>query len=223
MRQKKVNSKNPLTALLLCLLFLSIAAVGTHTVKADSSSPMTFAGDITLISPVNETYTSNQLTLNLNLTCGGLPYNLTYSIDGTNEGSIPLTFSQSINFLFEVEAGTVQMPSLSNGSHKLTIYEVAYLNNYQGAEPPGAPFQPTFPGSDNYTCSWTDTVYFSVNATAAQTTPAPTPTATPSATPTATPAAPVPELPWLTIVPLLLFMFSVAVIVRRQRTKCSKT
>jgi hypothetical protein len=127
-----VNPKNLLTTTFVCLLPFSLA-VGVHTVKADSSSPITFAGDITLISPVNETYSSNSLTLNLNLTCGGLPYVLTYSIDGANEGTIPLTFSQSLNFLFQVETGTAQMPTLSNGSHKLTIYEVAYLNNYHGA------------------------------------------------------------------------------------------
>ena len=215
-----MNPKKLLIASFLCLLSFSIA-VGVHTVKADSSSPMTFAGDITLISPVNETYSSNSLTLKFNLTCGGLPYVLTYSIDGTNEGTIPLTFCQSISFLFQVETGTVQMPTLSDGSHKLTIYEVAYLNNYHGANPPGAPFQPTSPGSDNYTCSWTDTVYFSIDA-ATLSAPSPTPssttplaTATPGLTPISTAA--VPELSWLVVVPLLLSVLSVAVIVRHRK------
>ena len=214
---ENVNTKKLLVTSFLCLLSFSLA-FGVHSVKADSSSPMTFAGDITLISPVNETYTSNSLTLDLNLTCGGLPYVLTYTIDGTNEGTIPLTFSQSLSFLFEVETGTVQMPTLSNGSHKLTIDEEAYLNNYHGANPPGAPFKQTSPGSDNYTCSWTDTVNFSINGTVAQTTPAPTPTSTPSPTPTPTPTATVPELSWLVIVPLLLSVFSVAVIIRQRKT-----
>jgi hypothetical protein len=183
---------------------------------------MTFAGDITLISPVNETYSSNSLTLNLNLTCGGLPYVLTYSIDGTNEGTIPLTFSQSISFLFQVETGTVQMPTLSNGSHKLTIYEVAYLNNYHGANPPSAPFQPTSPGSDNYTCSWTDTIYFSINATTSSTlSPNPSST-TPSATPTPTlnpiSTAAVPELPMFATLPLLLTVLFIALVLKHQKT-----
>ena len=132
---------------------------------------------------------------------------LTYSIDGTNEGTIPLTFSHSINFLFQVQTGTAQMPILSNGSHKLTIYEVAYLNNYHGAIPPSAPFHPTSQGSDNYTCSWTNTVYFSINATTSSTL-SPTP-------PTST--ATVPELSWLVILLLLLSVFFVAVIVRHRR------
>ena len=214
-----MNPKSLLIASFVCLLSFSLV-VGVHTVKADSSSPMTFAGDITLISPVNQTYSSNSLTLNLNLTCGGLPYVLTYGIDGTNEGTIPLTFSQSINFLFQVQTGTAQMPILSNGSHKLTIYEVAYLNNYHGANPPGAPFQPTSPGSDNYTCSWTNTVYFSINATTSSTlSPTPsstTPSATPTPTSTPTSTAAVPELSWLVILPLLLSVLSVVVIVRHR-------
>jgi len=216
-----VNPKKLMTASFLCLLSFSVV-VGVNIVKADSSSPMTFAGDITLISPVNETYSSNILTLNLNLTCGGLPYVLTYSIDGTNEGTIPLTFSQSISFLFQVETGTVQMPTLSNGSHKLTIYEVAYLNNYHGANPPGAPFQPTSPGSDNYTCSWTNTIYFSINATTSSTLSPTSSSTTPSATPTPTSTllstAAVPELSWLVVVPWLLSMFSVAVTLRHRKT-----
>ena len=213
---EKVNPKELLVASFLCLLSLSLA-FGVHTARADSSSPITFAGDITLISPVNETYTSNSLTLNLNLTCGGLPYVLTYSVDGTNEGTIPLAFSQSLSFLFQVKTGTAQMPTLSNGSHKLTIYEVAYLNNYHGANPPGAPFKPTSPGSDNYTCSWTDTVYFSINATDTQPIPTPSPTPSPSATPTATPTANVPELSWSGIAFLFFSVLLVAAIISQRR------
>ena len=210
-----MNPKKLLTASFLCLLSFSLA-VGVNIVKADSSSPMTFAGDITLISPVNETYSSNSLTLNLNLTCGGLPYTLTYSVDGTNEGTIPLTYSQSLNFLFEVRTGTVQMPSLANGSHKLTIYEVAYLNDYHGANPPGAPFKETAPGSYNYTCSWTSTVYFSINATDTQPKPSPTPASSPTP---ATAAASVPEFTWWVIAPLLLSVLSVPLIAKRPRVR----
>jgi hypothetical protein len=193
-------------ALFLCMLALSVVA-SVHTVKADSSSPIGFTGGLTLISPVNETYNSNYLTMNINLTCGaGIQFLLTYNIDGTIKGTIPLTYNGPGGFqLFAVETGTVQLPQLPDGTHQLTIYELASLNNYHGANPPGPPFQPTSPGSDNYSVSWTDAAYFSINATATQTTPTSTPTATPSAAPTTTPAASVPELPYCTLLIVVIF------------------
>ncbi|MGA2387002.1 MAG: hypothetical protein ABSG33_10775 [Candidatus Bathyarchaeia archaeon] len=48
----------------------------------------------------------------------------------------------------------------------------------------------------------------------------PTPTATPTSVTTSSPA--VPELSWLVIVPLLLSLFSVAVIVRHRKMSCRK-
>jgi hypothetical protein len=211
-----MNLKTMLIALFLCLLAVSLA-IGVHTVNADSNGSITFAGGITLFSPVNETCNSNYLTLNLNLTCGaGIQFLLTYSIDGTTRGSIPLTYNGSAGFqLFAVETGTVPLPRLPSGSHQLTIYEEACLNNYHGANPPGAPFKPTSPGSDNYTVSWTDTVNFSI-APVTQPTPSPTP-APATTTPTDASASSVPELSWLLMVPLLLFLFSVAVIVGHRK------
>lgn len=212
-----MSLKKALVALLLCMLALSLA-VGVHAVKADSISPITFAGGITLISPVNETYDSNYLTLNFNLTRGGIPFIVTFSVDGANEGVVPLTYNGSGTGdfqLFAVYTGTAPLPRLTNGSHQLTIYEEAYLNDYRGAEPPGAPFQPTSPGSDNYTASWTDTVYFAINATT-QTTLSPSP-APATATPTSTSSSAIPELPWWVILPLLLSVFLGAVIIRHRK------
>ena len=59
--------------------------------------------------------------------------------------------------------GTVQLPRLTDGSHCLTICEEANLNGYLGANPPGAPFKPTSPGSTDYYASWVDTVDFTIS------------------------------------------------------------
>jgi hypothetical protein len=208
-----MNLKTWLTELFLCMLALSVVA-SVHTVKADSSSPIGYAGGLTLISPVNETYNSNYLTLNINLTCGaGIQFLLTYNIDGTIKGVIPLTYNGPGGFqLFAVETGTVQLPQLPNGTHQLTIYELASLNNYHGANPPGSPFQPTSLGSDNYTVSWTDTAYFSINATATQTTP----------TPTTTPAASVPEFSTWVILLLFAVMLLSIVFIRKRNVRVTK-
>jgi hypothetical protein len=123
-------------------------------------------GGVTLYSPVNTTYYSNFLILNLTFGCGsGLHCSLNYSVDNEYYGSIPLTINESGSQGFQMivsETGLVQLPELSGGSHSLTIYVEADLNDYDGANPPGAPFKESAPGSDNYIASWIDTVNFTI-------------------------------------------------------------
>jgi hypothetical protein len=161
---------NPKTAVVLLVIPLLLASLisGVHMVRADSTGGMLFAGGITVYSPVNATYDSNFLTLNLTCGCGaGLQFSLNYAIDGAYEGAIPLMYSGTPGFqLIVTENGTVQLPELSAGSHCLTIYEQATLNDYHGANPPGAPFQPISLGSADYVASWVDPVYFSINSSA---------------------------------------------------------
>ena len=162
---------NPKTALALLAIPLLLASLlmGVHMVKADSNGAMLFAGGVTVYSPVNATYDSNFLTLNLTCGCGaGLQFSLNYTIDGAYEGAIPLTCSGSPGFqMIVTETGTAQLPELSAGSHCLTIHERAALNDYHGANPPDAPFKPTSPGSADYVASWVDSIYFSIDSSAA--------------------------------------------------------
>jgi len=157
--------KTVLTALFISVLLVSLAA-GIHIVKADSNDYISFSGGLTIFSPINETYNSNFLTLNLTFGCGaGIQCSLNYSLDGKYEGPIPLVFNNSTGFqLIYLATGLVQLPELSKGSHRLTIYVEGYLYDYHGANPPGAPFKPTTPNGSDYVASWVDTVDFTIDS-----------------------------------------------------------
>ena len=157
-----MNLKTALVALIISMLLASLA-MGVNVVKADSNDFMSYPGGVTIYSPVNTTYNSNFLTLNVSLG-EGVRCSLNYSIDGNYGGPIPLTFGNTTGFqLISLASGLVQLPKLSEGSHRLTIYEEAYLNDYHGANPPGAPFKPTAPGSADYYAAWVDAVDFSIS------------------------------------------------------------
>ncbi|MGD0204595.1 MAG: hypothetical protein ABSC20_11930 [Candidatus Bathyarchaeia archaeon] len=159
-----MNLKTALVALVISVLLVSLA-MGVHVVKADSNNSVSFSGGVTILSPVNTTYDSNFLTLNVNFGWGeGLQCSLNYSIDGNYGGPIPLVLNDPVfGELICPATGTVQLPELPDGSHCLTIYEEANLNDYHGANPPGAPFKPTAPGSADYYAAWVDAVDFSIS------------------------------------------------------------
>ncbi len=201
-----MNMKNALTALFFCLL--AVSAVGFSAARADSGNPIYFSGGVTVFSPLNETYTYNYLTLTMSTNLDqnvAMPIELSYSIDGNSEEPIFLT-----------DMGNIHLPMLTNGSHRLTVFERAYLTGYLSWEnPPGAPFKETPIGSGNYTATWADTIYFSINN---ETSPIPSPTpASDTSTPTVTPVTSIPEFSWLVIVPLVLSVFSVVMIVKHQK------
>lgn len=163
MDMNQMNTKAVLVALVLFMLLLA-SAEGFHFVKAASTGSMEFSGGVTLNSPVNTTYDYVPI-LSLNLGEGGVPCTLNYSIDGTNEGVIPLVCVGSEEPMFIANmSGTAQLPQLSVGMHCLTVTEDANLNGYGGASPPGAPFKETSPGSGNYYALWVDTIYFTVTS-----------------------------------------------------------
>jgi hypothetical protein len=129
---------------------------------------MVLPGELTLYSPVNTTYYSNFLSLNLSFGWGaGMHCKLNYNIDEQVSGLIPLTYNDSSSQGFQMiaqENGYIQLPELSNGSHQLTINIEADLNDYRGANPPGAPFKQTAPDSANWVATWVDTVDFMINS-----------------------------------------------------------
>ena len=153
-------------AVLLSCLLLASAKVSFQEVRADSPNPIVFSGGITIYSPVNTTYPTDTLPLNLTCNCGaGVKINFSYDLDGRYQGPITLTFNVTPTFhMFALGSALLQLPRLTEGSHRLTVYEDAYLNDYYGANPPGAPFKPTAPGSADYVASWVDIVYFTVNS-----------------------------------------------------------
>ncbi len=157
-----MNMKAVSVALVLSMLLIA-SVEGFHFVKADSNGSMGFYGGVTLNSPVNTTYDYVPI-LSLNLG-EGVPCTLNYSVDGINEGIIPLVCVGSEEPMFTANmSGTAQLPHLSEGTHYLTITEEANLNGYGGASPPGAPFKETSPGSSDYYAIWVDTVYFTITS-----------------------------------------------------------
>ena len=121
-------------------------------------------------SPVHTTYTTGSPNLNLTFDTGaGVVDTLTYDIDGKYEGPIPLVFNETPGFhLTALGTGFVQLPTLSNGNHQLIIYLEAELTDYHGANPPGAPFTETAPGSANYTANWAYALNFTVESSSSQ-------------------------------------------------------
>jgi hypothetical protein len=212
---ESTNRKTVVLILLASLFGVSLFA-GAQNVAADSGDAIVYGSGLTLFSPLNVTYSSDQLTLNLSFSNGaGVHCILNYSIDGQTNGTIPLDFGNSTGFhSFVVANSSIPLPELSNGSHCLTINVVAAVNGYHG-NPLGAPFQLVDPDQGNWAATWVHTVYFTVDAN--QDTPAPTPTLTmPSflpqdtlSPPEAEPSA-MAEIPW-TPIAIVVAAFSVLI------------
>jgi len=155
---------------LLTVSMLLALLIGTQRfAKAQTAAEIVYPGGVTLYSPLNETYSSQFLTLNVSFGWGlGLQCSLNYSVDGNYEGYIPLVCLNPPGVFNVVNptAGSLQLPQLSDGTHCLTIYEAACVS-WGCPNPPGAPFKPLAPGE--YAAYWTDTVYFAIDTqTAAQ-------------------------------------------------------
>ena len=162
-----MNRKKVLLLFLVLMLLVPVP-LSFVKVKANSNNSMMLPGEVTLYSPVNTTYYSNFLSLNLSFGWGaGIQCKLTYDIDKQFGGLIPLTYNETANQGFQfiaLENGYVQLPELSNGSHNLTINIEADLNDFHGANPPGAPFKQTSPDSANWVAYWIDKIDFTINS-----------------------------------------------------------
>jgi len=162
---KKMNKAIVLAIVSVFILLIPLG-VSSQTIKADSNEPVVLGGGVTVYSPVNTTYSTSCLNLNVTFNAGaGVRDSLNYSIDGKYGGPITLAFNDTLGFhMFSLETGLVPLPELSNGSHRLTVYVEGDLNDYHGANPPGAPFKETAPGSADYVASWVDTVDFTIDS-----------------------------------------------------------
>src|SRR3990172_5195742 len=141
-------------SIVVSVLLVSLAA-SIHIVKADSNDYISFSSGITLFSPINRTYNSQYLTLNLTLHSAGSMgsiesrMSMSYSIDGEYKGSVPLVVSNPGVHIVTNGAGLVDLPELPEGSHSLTIYLEGFIPRYH---------EPRF-------LSYVDTVYFAIDFT----------------------------------------------------------
>jgi hypothetical protein len=130
------------------VLLISLAQ-GIHAVRADSNDYISFSSGITLYSPINTTYNSRSLTLNLTLYGAGSMgsidnrVSLTYSIDGIYNGSVNLVVSNPGVHLITNGTAVLSLPELSEGSHCLTLYLYGYNQRT---------YEPQFLSYTNYVC-----------------------------------------------------------------------
>jgi hypothetical protein len=165
--------KTLLTVISVSALIISLIVTAyPNPVRADSADSLRFLDSgVTIYSPVNMTYYYGNLFLNISLysagSLGGLDpeVSMNYSIDGKYNGSVPLRSNGEIHVV-TVAVGTIGLPSLSNGSHYLTIYLYGFNQRT---------YEPRF-------LSYANTVYFSTVGN-----PALTPTASPTSAATPSP------------------------------------
>jgi hypothetical protein len=144
---------------------------------------LVFSSGLRLLSPLTQTYNTNPVTFNITFNMG-VQTHINYSLDGVYSGDIPLKYLTGTEIIFiNVYSGSVTLPMLSNGSHCLTITVESDLNDYHGANPPGAPFKATNAEGTNWAAVWVHTIYFAVDSGVS--TAAPSPTATSTANPEA--------------------------------------
>jgi hypothetical protein len=150
-----MKKKAFIASIAVSLILLSL--VDLHGVEVAEANFVPY-GTITIISPTNQTYTSNYLFLNFTATYSvSNTKNITYCIDGQPNVTIAgLQYNGDV--LWETTNGTLLLPYLSNGSHLLEMY--AKTNST------------TILPNTGY-----DSVYFTINSTTP--TPTPTPTITP--------------------------------------------
>lgn len=116
-------SKNvPAHWVLLCV----VASLIVSVIACGSVAGQPFFSGIDIISPSNTTYSSNLLPLVVNVTrLGGsnIYVFMNYSIDGQSNQTIPLTTQYPRgSFMIVGHTGSVDLPSLPEGSHSITVY-----------------------------------------------------------------------------------------------------
>jgi hypothetical protein len=152
-----VNKKAVTLILLVSLLAIPLMTA-MQTAKADvyTSSYIAYGSGVCLYSPLNKTYTSGSLLLNLTFGQGiGFQCHLSYSIDSQSFSEIPMTAPSSHEYqtIVQTEVPPILLPVLKDGSHCLAINVNA--------------------STEGYTHSWVHTVYFTVDTGEATLTPTP--------------------------------------------------
>ncbi len=153
----KTVMKRTASALTLISALLILLAAGVQTVKAPytlDGQGFPLATPITITSPSNITYSSNLLTLSLTFKflLGPSYVNISYSIDGKNNATVPLTAMHEpveatrtyangttvkVNSTFMVPytiTGLAALPELPEGTHNITVYAKYKANNVIGLD-----------------------------------------------------------------------------------------
>ena len=198
------------------ILIIAMLSVPLLTVKADSYQPITFSSGLAVYSPLNTTYNSYSILVNVSFGCPyGIQSSVNYSIDGKYQDNINMqyssgsepwavpNYSSSNYYLF----ASFYSPPLPKGSHQISFEIGEEANNYTAL--PSSSFR-RINGTNNYVATWVNTVSFTINSNDVFPTPTLTPTLTPTITPTSTPA--VPEFSWLIIILALLGMATFVVV-----------
>jgi hypothetical protein len=114
--------------LTIILAFFSVT-FAVQLVKVTKASPP-FSSGINIIEPNNTTYSPETLTLKINLTAlinYDINYFITYSLDGNSNDIIPIEIAPSANHsnnpYVGIITGSVNLPELSEGYHRITVYE----------------------------------------------------------------------------------------------------
>ena len=113
------------TSIFIFLLLFSLAAGLTSVKGADSQFPP-LTGMLRVESPINRTYTTKFLLLNVSfgsLVGANINHSLTYSLDGRFMGAMPIEYHDPHRLTFQgFFTATVALPELSKGSHTITVY-----------------------------------------------------------------------------------------------------
>ncbi|WNZ30179.1 MAG: hypothetical protein IAX21_04835 [Candidatus Bathyarchaeota archaeon] len=145
-------------AIVLVFAFLiSFATTGVPAVKpqyTESGEGFPLASPITITSPENSTYNSNELNLGVNCKFLLSPNyaQVSYSIDGKENGTIPLTGTQKTREVTRTYAngttvvvnstlmvpliinGSVALPELTDGPHNITVNARYNADNIMGLD-----------------------------------------------------------------------------------------
>lgn len=123
--------KKALAVAFVLALLISLVA-GVHVVAASSQIDYPLASGIYIRSPTNRTYTSSLLTLNASVTglvASNIKRSMTYSLDGMPNNTLPtVIYSREHSFQATI-VGTADLPTLSYGSHNVTVYAKHEVND----------------------------------------------------------------------------------------------
>jgi len=158
------------TKLVWVFLFVSLLSIpfatGISAVQADSTGSATSYSVVKILFPSNRTYDSRLLTLEVTFPASCLRYSLNYDLDGKYEGPVPfwIVNPTEVHVVYEAR-GAVELPVLSDGSHRVTVSIECSVDIYGGNAPSG-PFKPTTPNGTHFVATWADTVYFTIDSNA---------------------------------------------------------
>ena len=122
-----------LQMLISVFLVASLVLFGVQKVVAASSqTDYPLASGIYIRSPTNRTYTSSLLTLNASVTglvASNIKISMTYSLDGIPNNTLPTVIHSREHSFQATIIGTADLPTLSYGSHNITVYAKYEVND----------------------------------------------------------------------------------------------